>query len=115
MAILTFCGENFTVDHAVKGTNFIHGYDASGYCVVAFDNVEDLDAITYDGEYMAPEDCVAEGCNDVKQCSGYLVKRNGDRVTDLRLDGMLFVNPDIAGATLPEPGHKTRIFFLEVT
>lgn len=115
MATITFCGESYTVDHAVKGTNFVHGYDANGVCVVAFDNVEDLEAISYDGEYMAPGECVAESCNDVKQCGGYLVKRNGERVTDLKLDGMLFLNSDIFGSELPDPGNKNRVFFVEVS
>ena len=81
MPNLTFCGEPYTVDHAVKGTDYIHGYDANGILVVAFEDVADLTAIGYDGEFMAPGDCAAEVCNKVVYCGGRLKTLGGVEVT----------------------------------
>lgn len=80
MATLTFNGESYTVDHAVKGSNYIHGYDANGICVVAFEEVEDLTAISYDGTYMSPENCATEKCNTVVYCGGKLQTLGGELV-----------------------------------
>ena len=80
MAILTFNGESYTVDHAVKGADYVHGYDAGGVCVVAFENVEDLSAITYDGAFLTPENCAAEKCNKTVLCGGKLQTLGGDLV-----------------------------------
>lgn len=80
MATISFCGENYAVDHAVKGANYIHGYDASGVCIVSFENVGDLSAITYDGEYMKPEECATEACNKVVYCGGKLQTLGGAAV-----------------------------------
>lgn len=80
MAILSFCGESYTVDHAVKGTDYIHGYDENGVCIVAFENMADIEAVEYDGEFMAPEDCAAEVCNKVVYCGGKLKTLGGAEV-----------------------------------
>lgn len=77
MATLTYCGVSYTVDHAVRGADFIHGYDANGCPVVSFDGVSDFSGFTYDGTYMEPSDCAAEGCNDVKYIGGQLQTRDG--------------------------------------
>ena len=77
MAIITFCGESFVVDHAVKGADYVHGYDADGNLVVSLDGVSNFSGITYDGTYMTPGACLAELCNDVKYCGGALKKRDG--------------------------------------
>lgn len=77
MATLTFCGESYTVDHAVKGADYVHGYNANGVCVVAFEDVADLTAIEYDGEYLAPEECATEVCNKVVYCGGKLKTLGG--------------------------------------
>lgn len=81
MATLTFGGESFTVDHAVKGDNYVHGYDANGVCVVAFEDVSDLSAITYSGTYMSPGECATEVCNKVVYCGGVLQTLGGNKVT----------------------------------
>lgn len=77
MAILTFNGESYTVDHAVKGADFIHGYDADSVMIVAFDGITDFSGFTFDGTYMTPEHCLAEGCNNVKFVDGGLKKADG--------------------------------------
>ena len=81
MATLKFNGESYTVDHAVKGADFIHGYDANAVMIVAFDGITDFSGFTYDGTYMSPEHCLAEGCNDVKCVGGVLVTREGNTVS----------------------------------
>lgn len=81
MAVITYLGESYTVDHAVKGANYIHGYDAEGIMVVSFEGVTNFSDFTYSGTYMNPETCLAEGCNDVKYAGGSLKKRDGTELT----------------------------------
>lgn len=81
MATLSFNGDSFTVDHAVKGADYVHGYDASGNVIVSFDGVSDFSGITYDGIYMDPGDCLEEPCNDVKLCDGVFKTRSGQPIT----------------------------------
>lgn len=80
MATLTFNGESFTVDHAAKGADYIHGYDANGVLIVSFDGVTDFSLFTYDGTYMNPSDCMGESCNAVRYVGGKLVNANGAAV-----------------------------------
>ena len=77
MATLTFYDESFTVDHAVKGENYVHGYDADGMLIVSFEGISNFSGFSYDGTYMNPGDCIQESCNDVKYCSGALKTRSG--------------------------------------
>ena len=70
MATLTYNGESYTVDHAVKGADFIHGYDANAVMIVSFEGIINFSAFDYDGTYMEPEHCLAEGCNVVKYVGG---------------------------------------------
>lgn len=95
MPNLTFCGEVYAVDHAVKGADYIHGYDASGVCIIAFEDVADLSAISYDGEYLAPGDCEAEVCNKVVYCGGKLKTLSGTplklRTTDVAVAASDFI------------------------
>lgn len=77
MATLTYNGESYAVDHAVRGEDFIHGYDADGILIVAFEGISNFSGFTYDGTYMEPEHCLAEGCNDVKFASGIWQTRDG--------------------------------------
>lgn len=78
MATITFNGESFTVDHAVQGADYVHGYDAESNLVIAFDGVSNLSAISYDGVYVMAGNCLAEPCNDVKYCEGVLKTRAGE-------------------------------------
>lgn len=80
MATLTFNGESFTVDHAVKGADYIHGYDANGVLVVSFEGVVDFSRFTYTGTYMAPGECLTERCNTVRYCGGVFKTLGGERV-----------------------------------
>ena len=77
MATLTYNGTSYTVDHAVKGTDFIHGYDTNAVMIVSFEGITNFSDFTYDGTYMEPEHCLAEGCNDVKYVDGGLKKADG--------------------------------------
>ena len=77
MGILTYYDDSYTVDHVVKGADFIHGYDAEGIMIVSFEGITDFSGFTYDGTYMEPEHCLAEGCNDVKYVDGTLKKKDG--------------------------------------
>ena len=70
MATLTYNGESYTVDHAVKGADFIHGYDANAVMIVSFEGITNFSDFDYDGTYMEPEHCLAEGCNVVKYVGG---------------------------------------------
>lgn len=81
MAILSFCGKRYTVDHVVKGADYIHGYDAAGLMVVSFEGVADFSKFTYDGEFMSPEMCEAEGCNETILVNGSLKTKDGRRVS----------------------------------
>lgn len=77
MATLTFNGTSYTVDHAVKGTDYVHGYDAAGVMVVCIGGVVNFNAITYDGSYMTPESCTEDPCNDVICSDGVLKTKDG--------------------------------------
>lgn len=77
MATLSFGGVNYTVNHAVKGADFIRGYDANNVVVVAFVGVTDFSGFTYDGTYMNPEDCLQEGCNNILFHGGALKRPDG--------------------------------------
>lgn len=77
MATLKFDGKTYTVDHAVKGPDYVHGYSADGTLVISLDGVSNFSGITYSGTYLAPGDCVAETCNDVKYCGGLLQTADG--------------------------------------
>lgn len=80
MASLTFNGNTYIVDHAVKGANYVHGYNANGECIIAIEGVSNFDKIRYSGAYLAPEACVNEACNEVLYVNGALVLRSGKSV-----------------------------------
>lgn len=80
MEILKYGSLSYSVNHAVKGADYVHGYNASGELVVAFDGVADVDAIEYTGDFMAPESCAEEKCNDVKCVEGRVVLPDGTPV-----------------------------------
>lgn len=85
MATLTFLDETFEVDHAVKGDDYIHGYDADSKMIVSFEGVSDFSGFIYDGTYMDPGDCLAEACNDVKYCGGFLKTADGKTVPNVTI------------------------------
>ena len=77
MGILTYYDNSYTVDHAVKGADFIHGYDAEGIMIVSFEGITDFSGFTYDGTYLEPADYLDEDCNDVKFHDSSLKKADG--------------------------------------
>lgn len=81
MAVITYLGESYTVDHAVKGADFIHGYDANSVMIVSFEGIKDFSGFTYSGTYMEPGSCLAESCNDVKYVDGGLKKADGTPIS----------------------------------
>lgn len=80
MATLSFGGVSYTVDHAVKGADFIHGYDANNTPVVSFEGVTDFSGFAYDDTYMTPEDCLQESCNAVIYHNGMFKRPDGSTV-----------------------------------
>lgn len=83
MSTLSYNGLIWEVDHAVKGTNYVHGYSSAGLIIVSIEDTTDFDNIEYDGPYLAPEECLNESCNDVKYVNGSLVRRDGTVVSDI--------------------------------
>lgn len=80
MAVLTYNGVSYTVDHAAKGADYIHGYDAAGNPVVCFDKCADFSGFTYTGEYLDPSQCGSEACNGVIYVGGKLKTIGGQDV-----------------------------------
>ena len=70
MATIIYNGVSYPVDHAVKGADYVHGYDANNVCVFSVEGVTNFDNISYDGEYLAPEACTMESCNIVRTTNG---------------------------------------------
>lgn len=87
MATLTYNGESYVVDHAVKGTDYIHCYDANGNGIVSFEGIIDFAGFVYDGEYLLPTDCITEGCNDVKILHGNFVRKDGTVISACEATG----------------------------
>lgn len=81
MATLSYGGVSYTVDHAVKGADYIHGYDEDSVMIVSFEGVTDFSGFAYDGTYMEPGHCLSESCNDLKYVGGALVKADGTIIT----------------------------------
>lgn len=81
MALLSFNGKDFEVDHAVKGDDYVHGYDAAGKLLVNIEGVNDFSIIEYGEEYLSPEECLSEECNSVKLVDGKLVRVDGTSIT----------------------------------
>lgn len=111
MATLTFNGESFTVDHAAKGADYIHGYDANGVLIVSFDGVTDFSGFTYDGTYMAPSDCMGESCNVVRRVGGKLV--NGDGYVIAQTEPWTFTLED--GSTVTKAVYVGEVQMATIT
>lgn len=77
MAVLKFNSKSYTVDHAVKGDDYVHGYNANGICIVSIDGVKDFSTISYSGTYLSPDECLAESRNDLKYCGNELLTNDG--------------------------------------
>ena len=86
MATLIFNEESYTIDHAVKGTDYIHGYAANGNLIVSFEGITDFSLFTFDGEYMIPEQCVSEPCNNVLFVNNTLVTQDGKDIATIAED-----------------------------
>lgn len=80
MATLTYLEETYEVDHATKGADFIHAFDKNGCPVVFFDGVTDFSGFDYTGVYMSPENCAADGCNDLLFVGGRMQTKDGRSV-----------------------------------
>lgn len=77
MYILKYGTDTYEVDHAVKGADYVHGYDADGNCIVSIEGISSFSTISYSGTYLVPTECEAEPCNDVKHVNGELLRRDG--------------------------------------
>jgi hypothetical protein len=104
MATLTFNSTEYSVDHAVKGPDYVHGYDANGVIIVSFEGVRNFSKIVYSGVYLDPTECLEEACNDVKHCSGRLKRRDGTVLTPESI-GMLW------GTGEPPSGSDASVYF----
>ena len=80
MAVLTYNAKAYTVDHAVKGTDYVHGYDADGNVVVSVEGITDFSLVSYNGTFMTPEKCLEETCNNLKYCDGTVKTKDGREV-----------------------------------
>lgn len=96
MATLTYNGESYTVDHAVQGTDYIHGYDADGCMVVSFEGVTSFDGFTYDGTYMSPTTCADEGCNKTLYVGSVLKTGDNRTVPRGNTTTTIFTNKTVA-------------------
>lgn len=99
MATLKFNGTTYTVDHAVKGADYINGYAADGTLIVSFRGVIDFSAFTYSGTYMTPDKCLEEPCNGVLQVNGKLVRRDGATIPASAIDAPSLVE---RGVNIPD-------------
>lgn len=81
MSTLSYCGMSWNVDHAVKGPNYIHGYNINGTRVVSIEDTVDFDNIEYDGAYMLPEECISDSCNTLMYVGGTVVRSDGTPVS----------------------------------
>jgi hypothetical protein len=77
MAVLTFDNVEYIVDHAVKGPDYVHGYDSNGICICSIEGISDFSVVAYDGVYLTPEVCFAEACNELRHVNGKLILRDG--------------------------------------
>lgn len=81
MAILSYGGMEWTVDHAVKGADYVRGYSSDGELIVAIEQTTDFNNISYNGTYMAPNKCIEDDCNTVMHVNNALVRKDGTAVT----------------------------------
>lgn len=81
MPTLTYFDMSITVDHAVRGKDYVHGYGSDGTCIATFDGLADVSIVGYDGVFMAPEECVEDPCNNVKHVGGALLREDGKEAT----------------------------------
>lgn len=81
MATFTFESTAYSVDHAVKGSDYIHCYDESGVCIASFEGIKDFSAFSYSGTYMSPDACAEEPCNGVMCVDNTLKTRGGTVLT----------------------------------
>lgn len=128
MQTLKYGSFTYYVDHAVKGADFIHGYDSTGRLVVSLEGINDFSDFEYTGEFMAPEECLEEACNNVKYINGEFVRPDGTRVSgdfsdehgnlnvpnNLKVGNKIILTPESYGDTLPATGEVGQLFFLKV-
>ena len=81
MAKLTFNGETYTVDYAVKGADFIHGYDSEGIKIISYDGISDFSDFGYDQSYLEPEEFFQELDNIVRHHEGALKRSDGNTLS----------------------------------
>lgn len=102
MYYLKFKDITYEVDHAVKGVDYIHGYNADGVRVVAFEGITDFSVFEYDGEYMAPTECLEDPCNNLRVVGGQLLRSDGANTGNIGMNGNTFTGlPDPVGDSEP--------------
>lgn len=113
MAILKFNGESYTVDHAVKGSDYIHGYDAKGNVVVAIEGISSFSGVEYTSTFMSPEECITEKCNFVKHLNGRFVREDGTPIDDYMPTTLVYGVH--YGDELPSTAPRGKLFFKKVS
>lgn len=72
--------DEYIVSHAVKGPNYIHGFDERGTMIVAFEAISDFSLYTYTDKFLAPDECFEEPLNRVSYVNNKLVMADGTGV-----------------------------------
>ena len=80
METLAYNDMSWSVDHAVKGSNYVRGYASDGRLIIAIDETSDFNNIEYDGIYLTPDECLTDSCNEVLHVGGKLIRRDGAEV-----------------------------------
>lgn len=77
MPVLTYNDVGIVVNHAVKGADYVHGYDANGDIIISLEGITDFSVVSYDGTYMDPDECLDELCNGARYVGGALKTSDG--------------------------------------
>lgn len=114
MATLKFGDYTYEVAHAVKGDNYIHGYDDNGVLVVSFEGVHDFSSFSFDDEYMNPSNCIWEKCNAVKHAGSMLVDETGKPIPASSIRAGFIVDANTGAQTQQVwVGHSDDFFALD--
>lgn len=114
MATLKFGHDTYEVAHAVKGDNYIHGYDDNGALVVSFEGVHDFSPFSFDDVYMTPGNCIWEKCNAVKHAGSMLVDETGKPIPASSVRAGFIVDANTGAQTQQLwVGHSDDFFALD--
>lgn len=113
MPNLSFGDKSYTVNHAVKGPDYIHGYNADGTLLIAFDGVSDFSGFSYKGTYMDPTECATEGCNGTILVGGALKTKDGRKVKAAEVGALPTTGGTMTGMVQFKPENGTGVITTE--